>query len=133
MGHRLSSYTLGVAAIALFSTVFTSALAQPKERPRLKDFGSSLKRIKWNDEKKAAVEVNPNPKGRSQANDVEVIKIETSLVTSDVLVLDTKGNFVPGLSDKDFLVSEDGQPQQVSMLGSGDSPHVSRSIVLIID
>jgi VWFA-related protein len=48
-------------------------------------------------------------------------------------VLDAKGNPVAGLTEKDFSVSEDGQPQQVGMLSPGDDVKVARSIVLIID
>lgn len=104
-----------------------------KEKPKLKDFGSSLKRIKSDAEKKVAVEVNSKSGSKSDSNDIEVVKVETSLVSNDVLVLDAKGNFVTGLTEKDFVVMEDGQPQQVGMFSLGNSTRVSRSIVLVID
>jgi len=61
------------------------------------------------------------------------VRVETSLVTSDLLVLDPHGQFVAGLTQDDFTVTEDGTPQQVGMFTLGDNVSVPRSIVLIID
>jgi VWFA-related protein len=118
-------------AVVLF--LFSHALAQQKKERKLKEFGSSLTRIKWDAVKKIAVEVKPRSSLKIVSDDIDIVKVETSLVSNDVLVLDAKGNFVPGLSEQDFVIAEDGQPQQISTMTFGDSPNMSRSIVLIID
>lgn len=43
----------------------------------------------------------------------EVIRRSVNLVTTDVIVRDPKGVFVPDLAKKDFEVYEDGVPQQI--------------------
>lgn len=104
--------------------------------PRLKrDFGSSLERLRWDAERKRAAEVAPEGPARGAGGDEEdeVVRVETSLVVSDVLVLDQKGRPVRGLAREDFLVTEDGRPQEVGTFAPGDSVNVPRSIVLIID
>jgi VWFA-related protein len=133
MGNRFPYCFSHVTTVALVLAVCAAAFPQEKERPKLKDFGSSLKKVKPDQKKKDPVENKPKPNARSEAEDIEVVKVETSLVSSDVLVLDPKGNPVAGLTDKDFIITEDGQPQQVGMLSRGDDSKVTRSIVLIID
>jgi VWFA-related protein len=108
-----------------------NAFAQSqKEKPRLKDFGSSLKKLKWDPDKKQAV---INEQGSHDGTDDDVIRIETSLVTSDVLVTDRQGRPIRNLAATDFEVSEDGTPQQVGHFVLGNNTSLPRSIVLIID
>src|SRR3712207_3960244 len=88
-----------------------------RERPKWKDFGDSLERLKWDESKRAAVPTKPK-KGKAQkaAEEVgedEVVRVETSLVVCDVLVLDKQWRAVPGLTREDFLIVEDGEPQEV--------------------
>lgn len=104
------------------------AQSQQREKPRLKDFGSSLKKLKWDPEKNETVSTQP-----ASRDDEDVIRIETSLVTSDVLVTDKQGRPVRNLKATDFVVSEDGVPQQIGHFVLGDNVNLSRSIVLIID
>src|SRR5258708_3784808 len=113
MGNRDSSYLLraSIFLITLFS--FSCTFAQSEERPKLKDFGSSLKRIKWDPDKKTAVETKSHSISQTASDDVDVVRVETSLVTSDLLVLDPRGQFVAGLTRDDFTLTEDETPQQV--------------------
>jgi VWFA-related protein len=118
--------------VPLFLTLcfFTNSFSQtpPREKPRLKDFGSSLKKLKWDPEKNETALSQ-----QASSNDDDVIRIETSLVTSDVLVTDRQGRPVRDLKATDFAVSEDGVPQQVGHFVLGDNVNLSRSIVLVID
>lgn len=105
--------------------------APTREKPKLKDFGSSLKKLKWDEQKKQAVNsAQQSPSGNS---DDDVIRIETSLVVCDVLVTDKSGRPERNLKPTDFLISEDGVPQEVGLFSLGDNVNLSRSIVLIID
>lgn len=126
---------LAALAIALLLSASLKAQTQTSEtdKPTLKDFGSSLKRLRWDPEKQAAVEIKSDNQKRANATDEDVIRVETRLVTCEVLVTDQKGRPVAGLTDKDFLVTEDEQPQKISHFSIGDQVDVGRSIVLIID
>ena len=108
------------------------AQSQEDKRPKLKDFGSSVKRLKWDPEKKKAVDTKPLEQ-TSTSDEDDVVRIETTLVTSDFLVVDGQGTLVENLKAEDFIVSEDGQPQQVAHFARGDNASVGRSIVLIFD
>ena len=104
------------------------ALAQTGEKPKLKDFGSSLKKLKWDPQRNSTTE----PQNTSSEDD-EVIKIETALVVSELLVLDKQGRPVQGLKESDFVITEDDTPQQLGHFVLGDNRNLPRSIVLIID
>jgi VWFA-related protein len=119
-------------SVALFSS-FTFAQSATREKPKLKNFGSSLKRLKWDTERNAAVETKRKEDKAKGSEEEDVVRVETSLVVCDVLVLDQRGQSVAGLTQNDFVVTEEGKPQQVGMFSLGDDAKVPRSIVLIID
>lgn len=102
------------------------AVAQTTKR---EEFGSSLKRLQWDEQKQATIEKKPDA---TVANE-DVIKIGTSLALFDVLVLDAQGRSLTGFTKDDFVVSEDGKAQEVAAFSLGDGSTVPRSIVLIID
>ena len=116
----------------LFLTVslFATSLAQspaPQKRKKIKDFGSSVKRSK------------PDPAKEQPATEGvaisagDVIRVDTSLVSSALLVLDPKGNAITGLTAADFQIRENGAPQTISHFYPGDNVNVPRTIVLIIE
>ena len=104
------------------------AVAQTGEKPKLKDFGSSLKKLKWDPNKNSTTDPPT-----TSSDDDEVIMIETALVSSELLVLDKQGRPVQGLKQSDFQITEEGVPQQVGHFLLGDNRSLPRSIVLIID
>jgi VWFA-related protein len=124
--------TFAVALTSDFSMIGVHAQSASGEKTRLKNFGSSLKRLKWDPKKNVAVEIIAKEK-RDKHSDDDVVRVQTSLVVSDVLVLDKLGNSVSGLTQSDFMVTEDGRPQQVDVFSAGDGRVIPRSIVLIID
>jgi VWFA-related protein len=132
MGNRVSSLLTRFCLLSIVISLPLNICAQSKERPKHKDFGSSLKRTKWDPVKQQAVVAKPNVKANDDS-DLDVVKVETSLVSSDVLVQDTRGNTVDGLTEKDFLINEDGAPQKLGMFSLGTNSNVARTIVLIID
>ena len=104
------------------------ALAQTGEKPKLKDFGSSLKKLKWDPQTNSTTDTR-----NTSSDDDDVIKIETALVVSELLVLDRQGKPVQGLKESDFVITEDDTPQQIGHFVLGDNRSLPRSIVLIID
>lgn len=104
-----------------------------QERPQRKDFGSSLKRLRWDPEKGTAVETRKPGERPGGQGDNEVVRVETNLVVCDVQTRDGSGRIVEGLTQSDFLVSEDGQPQQIEHFALGNDQRIGRSIVLVID
>lgn len=118
-----------VIAGLLLANSFARGQSPPREKPKLKDFGSSLKKLKW-DPKRREVVVSGQA---SRSSDDDVITIDTSLVICDVLVTDKQGRPVRDLKATDFAIREDGVPQQVGHFVLGDNANLSRSIVLIID
>ena len=61
------------------------------------------------------------------ADEGDVVRVETSLVTVDATVF---GNAQPQLEKKDFRVYENGQPQDTTVFGAPESPF---DIVLLLD
>lgn len=127
--------TLNFLLTAVFVTSLFSAnsFAQSpaREKPKLKDFGSSLKKLKWDPEKNET-HVSAGSEN-SASNGDDIVRIETSLVACDLLVVNKQGQTVQGLSTNDFTIKEDGMPQQVGHFLLGDNRSLPRSIVLIID
>ena len=70
------------------------------------------------------------PTGPEEVEAGDVIRVDTTLVTLPVSVLDREGRYVPNLRKEDFRVWEDGIEQQVAFFSSVDKPF---SVVLMID
>lgn len=101
-------------------------IAQSTKR---EEFGSSLKRLKWDEQKQTAIEQKSNAAPTAE----DVITVETNLAVFDVLVLDEQGRSLTGFTKDDFVISEDGAPQQIETFSLGDGSTIPRSIVLIMD
>jgi VWFA-related protein len=115
----------------LNASIFSQSTSND-ERPTLKNFGSSLREFDKKNKDK-----NSGTKEQKEQNDKtseeETISIKTNLVTSDVLVLDQKGNAILGLKQSDFVVIDNGVQQEIGIFSYGENVAVPRSIVLIID
>jgi VWFA-related protein len=99
------------------------------QAPKREEFGASLKRLQWDEQKQTAVEQKKSDAAVAE----DVLKLETTLAIFDVLVVDAQGRTLTGFTKDDFVVSEDGQPQEVAAFSLGDGSTVARSIVLIMD
>jgi Ca-activated chloride channel family protein len=64
------------------------------------------------------------------AEEDEVVKVETSIVTMPVSVIDRDGRFVSGLTQNDFRVFENGVEQKVAYFQSVEQPF---TVVLMLD
>ena len=123
---------LGIVLLSFGSFIsFARAQTESQEKPKLKHFGSSLDRLRWDKEKQVAVE--KTSRAKTPKDDEDVVRIETQLIAADVLVVDRQGRAVTDLTKDDFVVNEDGQPQQIGHFSVGSDLNVPKSIVLIID
>jgi VWFA-related protein len=112
-----------------------TANADDKKQHKREKFGSSLKRLKWDEAKKASVEKPEKSKGKKpQEPSDAALTLKTLLVTFDVLVTDASHtHIIQGLNKDDFIVTEDDQPQQVATFTLGNDVQLPRSIILLID
>lgn len=58
----------------------------------------------------------------AQAQDDDVVRVNTDLVLLNATVLDKDGKFVPGLKRSDFKVFEDGTEQQLASFTAEETP-----------
>jgi VWFA-related protein len=120
------------SSFVLFSNTFIQAQSAPKEKPQLKDFGSSIKSTKNKNNKESDAHNTVKSKKGAQDTD-DVIKIETKLVRTDVLVVNQQGKAILGLKATDFIVTENDVPQEIGTFSLGENVDVPKSIVLIMD
>lgn len=64
------------------------------------------------------------------ADDGEVIRVETNLVTIPVTVLDRDGRFISGLQKSDFHIFEDGAEQKIEYFAPVEQPF---TVILLLD
>src|ERR1700730_3775518 len=58
----------------------------------------------------------PQPRGASQQPPQQIFRATTHLIVQTVTVKDKRGKPVLGLTAKDFVVTEDGQPQDIAFV-----------------
>jgi VWFA-related protein len=131
-------YCFGLNAILLlFVTISldSSVPAQKDEKPKREKFGWSLKKkgkeLKTDSKPK---EQNGKKEQNGNIDEDEKILVNTDLILNDILVLNQKGEAVFGLKQSDFVVIEDGKPQEIELFSSPDKPStLPRYFVFIID
>jgi len=70
------------------------------------------------------------PTGPEEVAEGDIIRVNTTLVTIPVSVMDRDGRYVPNLRKQDFRLWEDGIEQEVAFFSSVDKPF---SVVLMLD
>src|SRR5207237_4218253 len=68
--------------------------------------------------------------GPEEVGEGDVVKVETTLVSIPVSVMDRDGKYIPNLTKEDFHVWEDGAEQKVAYFASTDKPF---TVALVID
>jgi VWFA-related protein len=66
----------------------------------------------------AAIAVHSQDKKQSKSAEDDVVKINSNLVSLDVIVKDKKGKAITDLKPEDFTVSENGVPQKIEFFDS---------------
>jgi VWFA-related protein len=70
------------------------------------------------------------PAGPEEVDSGDIVRVDTTLVTIPVSVMDRDGRYVPNLLKDDFRIWEDGVEQDVAFFQSVDKPF---SVVLMLD
>ena len=70
------------------------------------------------------------PSGPEEVDAGDIIRVNTTLVTIPVSVMDRDGRYVPNLQKEEFRIWEDGVEQEVAFFQSVDKPF---SVVLMLD
>ncbi|MFT3744517.1 MAG: VWA domain-containing protein [Pyrinomonadaceae bacterium] len=77
-----------------------------------------------------AVKAPPGAAAGNSADDGEIIKVNTQLVSVPVRVMDKKGRFIGGLSKEDFKVFENGKEQELALFSNENEPF---TVALMLD
>ncbi|HEX7296674.1 MAG TPA: VWA domain-containing protein [Pyrinomonadaceae bacterium] len=72
----------------------------------------------------------PVQTGPEEVDAGDIIKVNTTLVTIPVSVMDRDGRYVPNLNKSDFRIWEDGAEQEVAFFASVEKPF---SVFLVLD
>ena len=66
----------------------------------------------------------------TSAEEGDVVKVDTNLVTIPVSVYDRNGVYIPNLRQSDFKIFEDGKDQEIAYFGRTDVPF---TVILLLD
>lgn len=72
----------------------------------------------------------PKPQKPTDDQDIDVIKVSTTVVTVPVSVMDRNGRFIPGLEQDQFHLFEDGVEQRIAFFENAEQPF---TIALMLD
>jgi VWFA-related protein len=73
---------------------------------------------------------NVSPAGPEEVSEGDVVRVDTTLVTVPVSVLDRQGRFVPNLRREDFSVLENGVEQSIAYFEPAEKPF---TVALLLD
>lgn len=68
--------------------------------------------------------------GPEEVSEGDIVRVETTLVSIPVSVMDRDGKFIPNLRKEDFRIWEDGAEQQVAYFAATEKPF---TVALVID
>lgn len=80
-------------------------------------------------EQNAPATQSPNS-GPEEVGEGDILRVDTTLVSIPVSVMDRDGKFIPNLRKEDFQIWEDGVEQQVAYFASTEKPF---TVALVID
>jgi len=72
--HTIANAILPLIVILALSHLLALSQSQTREKPKLKDFGSSLKRLKWDAERSVAVAASQKQDSGEALNNDDVVR-----------------------------------------------------------
>jgi VWFA-related protein len=106
-------------------TLTGSEPARPSGPPTLAKAGSQPQTSNTTDVNDPAAE--PTPEELSEG---DVLRVDTTLVTVPVSVLDRQGRFIPNLKREDFTLLENGDEQSIAFFETAEKPF---TVALLLD
>ena len=110
--------------VFLLAACFAINIAAQSKRPEVNTDGKKNQRVQ------PLPTPLPTPPDTLTADDGEIIKVNTQLVSVPVRVMDKKGRFISGLAKENFKVFENGKEQEISLFSSENEPF---TVALVID
>src|SRR5207302_8993464 len=95
--------------------------------PTLTTMGSSLPRSSSDEGAPATAASQPTPE---EVDEDDVVRVDTTLVTVPVSVVDRQGRFIPNLKKEDFTLAENGVEQSIAYFEPADKPF---TVALLLD
>jgi Ca-activated chloride channel homolog len=118
-----------VTLAALCFTVVVIAQQQQQQRPRRVGDGAKTKAPAA--QTPSQPKPSASPATSEEVDDNDVVRVETQLVSVPAIVMDAAtGHPVAGLSAGNFVLYEDGRPQQIANFGTTDAPF---EVALLLD
>lgn len=105
-------------------TLLGSETARSMGPPKLTKMGASSEPASTDTPTPAA---NPTPE---EVDENDIVRVDTTLVTVPVSVLDRQGRFIPGLKREDFTLSENGEQQPIAYFETAEKPF---TVALLLD
>ena len=89
-------------------------------------------RTRTDEQQPGATQNQPAPSSNDpeEVDENDVIRVNTTLVTIPVSVMDRNGKYIPNLRQQDFRIYEDGVEQQVAYFASVEKPF---TVALVLD
>ena len=124
--------TFRLAAILVISAVFAGNISAQSGRTQTKTDGKSNQRQAQPTPSPTPEIATPQPVEATvaSADDDEVIKVNTQLVSIPVRVMDKKGRFIGGLLKENFKVFENGAEQEIALFSNEHQPF---TVALVLD
>jgi VWFA-related protein len=122
---RIVALTFAVIALILSGLIAANAQQTPQatqQRPRRVGGGEGQT-------SKSAPQTS-SPSDGEEVGDGDVVRVDTQLVSVPAVVTDRAGHLLPNLRAENFVLYEDGHPQQISNFATTEAPF---EIVLLLD
>lgn len=122
--------TLPAAFVLFVLTVFAAGISAQSGRTETKTDGKKNQRKEQPTPTPLKTPAPSSEKTIAAADDGEVIKVSTQLVSVPVRVMDKKGRFIAGLAKENFKVFENGTEQEIALFSNENEPF---TVALVLD